>query len=301
MSLGANTGRATQSSNLLEALARGREDHQFFSHHFLRRELHEGQLEYVTHANATINLLATANRWGKTTALSHVHTHGCIYKTGGEPRYLDPSGLLDYEKFARLKYHTIHCADDLETTLLVWDEENKIIGESPNLQAFIKEAPRSKPPHIDFITGSRWKFRTLGHDASGIDGNSFYKVSIDEAGWVDKLQEKLDNVVRVRTADVRGEIHLVGTMKPGISRDFYKLCVRAGAKTGRGITFDHRAGDEDVEDGHDNDLDGAIREYLTEWVGVQVETGREMDDELWGYLAMLGIDRSEFADAIGGR
>jgi hypothetical protein len=302
VSLLVGTGKASEADSLLDAFARGRDDHQFFSRTFLNRTLHDGQCEYVENANATINCLATSNRWGKTVVLGNVHSHGCVYKTGGEPRYLDSVGNLDFEAFSKLKYHTIHTADLSETALLVWDEMHKIYNESAKFRALITDAPRSKPPHLDFLTGSRWKFRTLGDDASGIDGNSFYKVSIDEAGWVAKLQEKLDNVVRIRIADVRGEIHLVGTMKPGISQDFYKLCVRAAARTGVAVTMDHRSEDEDALDPNRRaDLDGAILKYVHEWIDTQKEKGRSFDAEVRENLAKLGITPDEFTHAIGGR
>jgi hypothetical protein len=254
-----------RGDDLLSALARGREDHQYFSRTFLNRSLHDAQLEYVENAVASINVLPTSNRWGKTTVLSHVHFHGCIYKTGGEPKYLTPAGSIDNQKFVRLRYNTIHTADDFETTTLVWDEAHKIIGESPRMAAFIKDAPRSKPPHIEFVHGSKWKFRTLGHDASGIDGNSFYIISIDEAGWITGLETMMGNVIRVRIADVRGVIHLVGTMKPGISKDFYKYSVRASAYTGTGIALDHRTDSEAGLDENDATLDSSVRRYVREW------------------------------------
>jgi hypothetical protein len=286
---------------LLEALARGREDHQFFSRTFLKRELHDGQLEYVENANATINVLATSNRWGKTTVLSHVHFHGCIYKTGGEPRYLDPvTGAINQEAFLKLRYNTIHTADDFETARLVWDEATKIIGESPELQAFIKDAPKSLPPHITFLHGSKWKFRTLGHDASGIDGNSFYIISIDEAGWITGLEVMMGNVIRVRVADVRGVIHLVGTMKPGISRDFYKYSVRASAYTGAGLSLDHRTNEDDAEVTSET-LDASVTRYVREHFEKWTRRGHRIDDDLAAELARLGISADEFTDAIGGR
>lgn len=302
MSLQVGTGKASQANALLENLARGRSDHQFFSRTFLNRTLHNGQLDYAENAHATINVLCTANRYGKTTVLSHVHYHGNVYKTGAEPKYLNDDGTIDLQAFERTKYHTIHTADDLDTALLVWEEALKIKGESPALAAFIKDAPRSKPPHIDFIFGSKWKFRTLGHDASGIDGNSFYKISIDEAGWINDLETKMSNVIRVRVADVRGEIHIVGTFKPGISKDFYKFAVRASAYTGQGLVLDHRL-DADAADaaGDDQTLDAAIRHYLRAEVATWVETGREMGSDVWENLASLGITRDEFADAIRGR
>jgi hypothetical protein len=292
VSLQVATGKAGEVNQLLEALARGREDDQFFSDFFLNRRLHDGQLEYVQNANATVNCLATANRWGKTTVLLHVHAKACVYKTGGEPKYA-AGGEVDNTLFLTLKYNTIHTAGDFETAMLVWEDAHKIMGESPNFRALVRDAPRSKPPHIDFITGSRWKFRTLGHDASGIDGNSFYVVSIDEAGWIDGLEKMMGNVVRVRVADVRGVIHLVGTFKPGVSRDFYKFCVRAAAYTGKGITLDHRSADDGTDPLPVSSLDQAIRRYLRDYF-----RGRKIGKELQVDLFHLGIDRDELVDAV---
>jgi len=272
-----STGKASESDRVLDALARGREDHQFFSRTFLNRTLHDGQLEYVTNANATVNCLATANRYGKTTLLSHRHFHSCIYKIGGESKYISEDGVIDAKKFTEIRYNTVHTAGGWETAALVWDEAHKIMGESPRLEAFVKDKPRSKPPHIEFIHGARWKFRTLGHNAEGVDGNSFYLISIDEAGWIENLEEMMQNVLRVRVADVQGMIDIVGTFKPGVSKDFYKFCVRASAYTGKGLGFDHR--DQADEATEVQSLDASIRRYLADY----------------------GIDLDEFAEAIGGR
>ena len=271
----AGTGKAGATDALLEAFARGRNDHQFFSHEFLGQKLHDGQLEYVTNATATVNCLATANRWGKTTVLKHRHFHKGIFKTGGEPSYFDDD-VFDLEAFVKLRYRTIHTAFGWETAALVWDDAHRTLKESEKLRIFVPPggAPRSLPPHIDFITGSRWQFRTLGFDASGIDGNSYYYVSLDEAGWVPGLEEMMQNVIRVRVADVRGIIDLCGTFKPGVSKDFYKFCVRAGAYTGRALGFDHR---DDADDAPTSaGYDSSIRKYLREY----------------------GIELDEFADAM---
>lgn len=269
----------TRSDQILEALARGREDRQFFSRYFLGRTLHDTQLKYVDGADATVNVLATANRWGKTTVTLNIHAHAGIYKTGAEPFYLDELGDFDLGKFNRTRYNTIHTAGLWETAALVWEDFHKVHNESARLRAFVRAAPRSKPPHVDFITGARWKFRTLGDNASGIDGNSFYVITIDEAGWQNDLEEMMDNVIRVRVADVRGVIHLVGTFKPGVSKDFFKYAVRAAAHTGASISFDHRSEtDDDVDVVQASQLDSSIRAYLREY----------------------GIELDELADALGG-
>lgn len=284
----------TRSDEILEGLARGRNDPEFFWQFFLGRTPHSGQLKYELEAEATINVLACANRWGKTTLLSGRHFRRNIYKIGGEPKYhvLNPaSGLyeFDFKKFSRLRYNTIHAAGDWDTAKLVWDEAHKLRDENPRLKAFVPEAPKSLPPHMDFLHGARWKFRTLGDNASGIDGNSFYLVSVDEAGWIKGLEQMHNNVIRVRVADVRGIVDYVGTFKPGVSKDFYKFAVRASARTGAGIAFDHRGETDDDSEG--GTLDAAIRRYLSEF-GIDLD---EYEDAMARAQAEAGLALSPTA------
>lgn len=253
-----------QGDRFLEALVRGRHDHEFFGAVILGRRPHPGQLEVLENANATVNLLPTSNRWGKTTVLPHIYSHGCIYKVGGEDRYMrwnevEAKWRIDQTLFNTLRYHTIHTGGDWETASLVWDEMHKLLKDAPNFRPFVIDAPRSLPPHMNFFNGSRLKFRTLGHDARGIDGNSFYIIGVDEAGWIEGLEEMLQNVIRVRVADVRGRIYLVGTMKPGISKDFFKESVRAAIRTGQKVVLDHRSEIDDDEEGASGGLAAGIR------------------------------------------
>jgi hypothetical protein len=236
--------RARSHDDVIAVVQRGREDLEFFWKVVLNRTPHPGQLEFHQNAEATINCLATANRWGKTTLLPAIHFHSQIYKVGAEQRYLSDDGCVDPDVFFKTKYRTIHTADEWELARLVWDEANKMINESSYLESMIKDRPRTKPPHIEFLFGGLWKFRTLGDNASGIDGDSYYLITIDEAGWIQDLGEKMDNVIRVRVADVRGRIVIVGTFKSGFSRDFRKFCLQAATQTGVEIGFDFR---EDVE------------------------------------------------------
>lgn len=260
---------------LLDAFARGRNDHEFFSHTFLGRGLHPSQLKWVTDAEAKLNILATSNRWGKTTVLTEMHCHAGIYKTGAEWRYMDEGLNVDLDQFTKLKYELVHSAGEWEQASFVWEDILKCINEQPNLRAFVAAQPKSKPPFVKFITGSKLMFRTLGVNASNIDGKSIYLLTIDEAGWVTDLETMMRNVLRVRTADVRGRIVIAGTMKPGISRDFYKLSVRAGAYTGVGITLDHRSDDDEGE-----------------------EKGTQLDLSIVKYLKEFGINLDEYRDAF---
>ena len=222
-----------------QAAARGREDVPFFSHYFCGRRLHDGQAAYVSEANATINVLATSNRWGKTTTMAVAHIHPCFYKLDAEPKYFI-DGEYSHQHYLDCEYKTIHTAGLWDTAKLVWNDVLKILKQ-PRIAPFIAATPRTLPPHVEFTNGSQMLFRTLGDHGEGIDGNSFYVVSIDEAGWITNLREIINNVAEIRVADVRGKIHLIGTFKPGISGDFYYYARRASIETGTNIKFDHRA------------------------------------------------------------
>ena len=99
--------------------------------------------------------------------------------------------------------------------------------------------PRTKPATVEFLNGSRWLFRTLGDHGEGIDGNSFYLITIDEAGWEPRLARIVDNVARIRVADVGGRLDLVGTAKPGLSQEFFEVALRAQAYLGDTRSLDH--------------------------------------------------------------
>lgn len=230
-----------------EAMQRGREDVAFFSHYWLARKLHDGQADYCANANASINVLPTSNRWGKTTLLAVRHYHKCFYKLGGEPRYII-DGRLDQSRYLKTPYKTVHTAGLWDTAKLVWDDCLRVAEESKRLSPWIKDAPRTLPPHITLLNGAQILFRTLGDHGEGIDGKSFYHISIDEAGWIKNLGAIMDNVARIRVADVRGTIDIVGTMKPGLSADFYKYGRRAAVYTGTKVSIDHRDGRDYLKD-----------------------------------------------------
>lgn len=271
MSLQVGTGRAGESNILLTALERGRRDPSFFCDFFMGRKLHDGQASYMVEAEAKVNCLATANRWGKTTLLTGRHMHRGFYKIGAEWRYMEPDGRINMDSYTSVKYETVHTSFAWEQASFVWEDAHKIMVEQPRLSAFIGDAPRSLPPHIKGINGWKWMFRTLGDNASGVDGKSIYLLSIDECGWVVNLEEMMRNVLRIRTADVRGVIDLVGTFKPGISRDFYKFCTRASAYTGVAISFAHGSDDET---GEMQTLDSSISKYLREF-GIDIDEYRD--------------------------
>lgn len=276
MSLEVSTGKARGADVLLQAFARGRNDPSYFCEFFMGRKLHDGQAEYMLNAEAKINCLATANRWGKTTVLTGRHLHRGTYKIGAEWRYMEPDGSLNLDAFTSLKYETVHTAGEWEQAQYVWQDIQKLIIERQEVQALITDAPKSLPPFVRGLNGWKWMFRTLGHNASGVDGKSIYLLSIDEAGWIDNLDEMMRNVLRVRTADVRGVIDIVGTFKPGISRDFYKIAVRASASTGRSIGFAHQSDDESVASSFESvvNLDSAIKKYLKEF-GINLDEYRD--------------------------
>ena len=262
-----------------EAFERARGDQSFFWHFFLLRCPHPGQRQFIENANATTNLLACSNRYGKTTLCAGRHFHKNVFKIGAEERYLSNEYVFNLDAFVRTRYRTVHTAGEWDQAAEVWEDAQKLINESERLAAFVKNIKKSPPYEIEFIHGAKWLFRTLGVRGSGIDGKSFYLLSIDEGGWITDLEEMLHNVLTIRVADVRGQIDILGTFKPGMAKDFFKLCVRASAATGAGIAFDHRSDDE----GESVDLDGAIRAYAKHF-------GFDLDAEITKAKALGIID-----------
>lgn len=263
-------------SSAEEAFQRGRNDQNFFWHFFLLRCPHPGQLQYLTEANASVNLLACSNRYGKTTMLAGRHFHDNVFKVGAEERYFDDDLSFNLDSFTRTRYRTVHTAGEWDQASEVWEDAQKLISESARLEAFVANIKRSPPYEIEFIHGAKWLFRTLGVRGSGIDGKSFYRLSIDEGGWILDLESMLHNVLLIRVADVRGQVDIVGTFKPGMAKDFFKLCVRASAATGAAIGFDHRSDDDGVEG---LDLDAAIRKYAKQFgfdLDAEIEKARAL-------------------------
>ena len=226
----------------VEAIMRGRGDVEFFARHYMGMQLHGGQLEWLHEAQARINLLLTGNRWGKTTTMMVAHTHAQFYKLGAEPRYVDADGTVDVSRMARERYYTVHSAGLYDTAKEVWREFASLVKASPDLAVWLETPlPRSEPHEVNWMHGGRWLFRTLGDNGEGIDGRSFYLVTIDEAGYEKNIQEIIDNVARMRCADVRGRIHAVGTAKPGLSQGFFSLALQAQASLGDRRELDYRS------------------------------------------------------------
>jgi hypothetical protein len=258
-----------------EAFERGRRDQSFFWHFFLLRCPHPGQRDFIENANASTNLLACSNRYGKTTLCAGRHIHKCVYKVGAEERYVSNDFKFDLRAFFRTKYRTAHTAGDWDQASEVLEDFERLVAESERLAALVKKVTKAPKVEVEFVNGAKWLFRTLGVRGSGIDGKSFYLLSIDEGGWILDLEEMLHNVLTIRVADVRGQIDILGTFKPGMAKDFFKLCVRAAAQTGAGIGFDHRSEDE----GESVDLDGAIRKYARDFgldIDAEIVKAREM-------------------------
>ena len=265
--------------SVVDDLRRAREDPAFFSHRFCKRKLHDGQAEWITKANAAVNVLATGNRYGKTSVVTVGHAHSCIFKIGGEPRYTADDGSFDMEAMAGLEYNTAHAAPSNELAKIVWQDFNRMRRASPDLDVWVESMPRSEPYNITFIQGAVWRIRTVGDDASSLDGRSNYLISVDEAGWLAKLEEMMDNVLTLRVADVRGRIWLVGTMKPGeVSQGFYKYAMKAAAGVGTDLAIEH------------------------------VTTGKALgkrkypvDPSIYRYCIERGIELDELLDAVGAK
>ena len=272
-------------NDVTAALHRGRDDIEFFAHHYCDLKLHAKQLEWLQNANATRNLLLTGNRFGKTVSIGVRHLHCQFYKLGAEPRYIDDDGVPNSKRFKRERYLTVHTAGLYETAEMVWNEIDQLVKANDNLRPWLETPlPRSKPHEIRFIHNGRWYFRTLGDNGEGIDGKSFYLITIDEAGWEQKIESIIDNVARMRVADVRGMIDCVGTAKPGLSQGFFNIAIKAQAYLGDARQLDHTGASKRRTDGAKPLVDPVVLQYGR-------NAGYDLEAMLADYLARSAAAR----------
>lgn len=201
-------------------LTRGRTDIVYFAEVFLGLVLHDGQKKYLRNANEKINLLVSANRWGKSVLMAVLHIHSCFYKLN-----LGEGNAKDWEK---AHYATINLAPHSAATEPVFkailqvmrsefaipQQDGSFRTNDCSIGEWIDEGHiRNSPPlYIPFKNNSEILFRSLGEDkGTSIQGKHFGLASYDEGGRSHHLQYEIDANIIPRLADLNGKLHIPST------------------------------------------------------------------------------------------
>lgn len=206
--------------DLQSALTRGYDDIPFFAEKFLGLKLHSGQIKYLQNAHEKINLLVSANRWGKSVLMAILHIHANFYKIG--------IGRGNSEAWERANYQTANLAPHSEATEPVFKSIKAILTSSfpipqedgglVNNDCVIEwlldaEHVRNSVPYfIPYTNKGSTLFRSLGEDkGTSIQGKYFGMVTYDEGGRSLHLAHEIDSNIIPRLADLNGKLHIPST------------------------------------------------------------------------------------------
>lgn len=207
-------------SQLQDALTRGYNDIALFAEVLLGLPMHEGQKKFLRNANAKVNVLVPANRWGKSVTVAVKHIHHNFYKVG--------IGRGNTEAHTKAHYRTANLAPHSDATKPVFDaikailtssfpipqEDGSMINNQCLITWFLREdgIRNSVPYFIPFTNNSEILFRSTGEDkGDSIQGKNFGYISYDEGGRSNHLEYELDANIIPRLADLNGTLDIVST------------------------------------------------------------------------------------------
>lgn len=205
---------------LQSSLTRGYYDIVYFAEVLLGMPLHEGQKRYLRNATAKINLLDSANRWGKSVLMAVLHIHGNFYKLG--------IGRGNSEAWYRANYMTINLGPHSDATEPVFRAIKAILhsafpipqegGGLKNNECLIgwfldEDHCRNSVPYlITYQQNCSTLFRSLGEDkGTSIQGKHFGLATYDEGGRSHHLEYEIDSNIMPRLADLNGRLHIPST------------------------------------------------------------------------------------------
>lgn len=205
---------------LQKILTQGYSDIPLFAEKLLGLPLHEGQLTYLRNANQKINLLVSANRWGKSVLMAVLHIHANFYKVG--------IGRGNGEAWSRASYSTANLAPHSEATEPVFraikailtsafpipQEDGGLLNNECLIGWFLDpEHIRNSVPYlITYQNNCSTLFRSLGEDkGTSIQGKNFGIISYDEGGRSHNLDYEINSNIIPRLADLNGKLHIPST------------------------------------------------------------------------------------------
>jgi hypothetical protein len=204
-------------NNLKVIVWRGKDDIELFARELLGINLHPGQARFAK-SSRKINVLSTANRYGKSTLVAVKHIHKAFYKVGvpeGNMRgwlgseYLT-AALAPHSQQAEVVTRTIK--QILSSTYPTRSSGTKIETNKCMIGWFMTKVAESYPMLIEYSNGSKTIIRSTGEDkAASIAAKAFGYIGYDEAGKSYHLEEEFHSVLLPRLADFNGTMDLIGT------------------------------------------------------------------------------------------
>lgn len=201
-------------------LKRSKEDPVYFAEKFLGIHLHPGQVEYIRNRDK-INVLSSANRFGKTSLVAVLHIWYAWSKKGvrqGQKKAWENAeyltcALAPHTQQAEVVIRTIrqiltstYSFPDLN------DPKRKLITNKCLIEWFLVKAVESAPMEVTYANGAKTLIRSTGEDkGKSIAAKAFGYIGYDEAPKSLHLEEEYKSTLLPRLADMDGDMDLIGT------------------------------------------------------------------------------------------
>lgn len=202
---------------LKQILSRSKTDPVIFAEKLLGITLHEGQKTYCRNRKK-VNVLSPANRFGKTTLLSVLHIWYAWTKRGVRQGDMESwvnaeyltCALAPHSQQAEVVIRTIR--QILTSTYPVLDNYGKLTTNKCLIEWFLTRANETAPMQVEYANNAKTLVRSTGEDrGKSIAAKAFAYIGYDEAGKSLHLEEEYKSTLLPRTADLDGDIDLVGT------------------------------------------------------------------------------------------
>ncbi len=235
---------------------KGREDPVFFAEYHLGLRLHKGQKQYLRETDpiwcklnnfplTKKNLLAPANRWGKTVALAIKHIRFAYYKIGLEGSDFSIENTryttLDISPHSnQIEVCFNYILDILHSKFATYppdatDEEiekGRVSKQSNDCKIDFYVAHNLSRHQIDYKNNSSFFGASTGEDAgSSLAGRTFGFISYDECVFSHHLKSELFGRIFSRSLDLSAPIDLISTFDTEAkSQQFFYHLVRGALK-----------------------------------------------------------------------
>lgn len=194
--------------------------------------LHPGQIEFMQNGDKKINMLCPGNSWGKTEWITRAHLFWALFKSGMEfPRSWPVEKQARKKRYA--EYRTLNCSYNYETADTPFE---RIVNYRQEIEFvnWLVETVRRREREIVCRTGSIIKIGSLEENGKLIEGDRYYRITVDEIGWIPNFKHIRDHVLQPRLivpySAEGGRLYLLGTPKAITDPEVYMMFER-----GKGI------------------------------------------------------------------
>ena len=199
---------------------RALKDPIYFSREVLGVHPHPGQIQWLTHATRSENLLVTGNRWGKSFVQAIKILHRAVFRIRS----------LAFAEDAR--YQIVAASITQDQANIIFNNAVRLIRRNPVLSGLVRSIKRTPYPEIVFGNGAVITARTTQHRGQYLLGNDYDFFSFDEAAFEADPEYLINDVVMMRLADRNGTLDLIST--PNGKNWFYRRMLELEKEPSRG-------------------------------------------------------------------